>query len=273
MIQRFSIGEFSKITGISAKTLRFYHEKGLLKPAVIDGESGYRFYDLRCFERARILTALKRLDFSLSEIASILDEAEDDRDLLDHLEHQKSRMNEELRRKRNILNQINQIITMEKLSRKIAADARSSAEVEEKTTDAILVAGIRTRGRYRDCGRVFGQLGRKLNRHIAGKAMCLYYDSEYREEDADFEPCFPVSKRLEIEGIDFHEIPAGRCLSLMHHGPYEDLGHSYARLFEAAHVEKSEISLPTHEIFVKGPGMIFKGNPKNYRTEIQIPIS
>ena len=228
MIQRFSIGEFSKITGIPAKTLRFYHEKGLLKPASIDGESGYRIYDLRCFERARILTALKRLDFSLSEISNILDEAEDDQDILDHLERQKKRMSEELRRKRNILNQINQIITMEKQSRKTAD---TSAEVEEKTTDEILVAGIRTKGRYSECGRIFGKLGRKLNRHIAGKAMCLYYDGEYREEDADFEPCFPVSKRLEIEGIDFHEIPASRCLSLMHHGPYEELGHSYARLF------------------------------------------
>ena len=54
------------MTGIPPKTLRFYHEKGLLLPAAIDGETGYRFYDQRCFERARIITALKRLDFTLN---------------------------------------------------------------------------------------------------------------------------------------------------------------------------------------------------------------
>ena len=46
------------MSGIPAKTLRFYHEKGLLIPAAIDGESGYRYYAHRCFDRARIITTL-----------------------------------------------------------------------------------------------------------------------------------------------------------------------------------------------------------------------
>ena len=41
----FSIGEFSKITGLSVKTLRFYHEKELLAPTQVDPQSGYRYYD------------------------------------------------------------------------------------------------------------------------------------------------------------------------------------------------------------------------------------
>jgi DNA-binding transcriptional MerR regulator len=40
----FSIGEFSKITGLTVKTLRFYHEQQLLPPASIDDRSGYRYY-------------------------------------------------------------------------------------------------------------------------------------------------------------------------------------------------------------------------------------
>ena len=39
----FSIGEFSKITSLPVKTLRFYHEKGLLVPARIEPETGYRY--------------------------------------------------------------------------------------------------------------------------------------------------------------------------------------------------------------------------------------
>ncbi len=36
----FSIGEFSKVTGLTVKTLRFYHEQGLLVPSCIDEETG-----------------------------------------------------------------------------------------------------------------------------------------------------------------------------------------------------------------------------------------
>ena len=39
-----SIGDFSRATHLSIKTLRYYHEVGLLEPAVIDPDSGYRYY-------------------------------------------------------------------------------------------------------------------------------------------------------------------------------------------------------------------------------------
>jgi DNA-binding transcriptional MerR regulator len=41
----FTIGEFSKVTGLSVKTLRFYHEEGLLVPTSVDDATGYRYYD------------------------------------------------------------------------------------------------------------------------------------------------------------------------------------------------------------------------------------
>ncbi|MBN1962758.1 MAG: MerR family DNA-binding transcriptional regulator [Deltaproteobacteria bacterium] len=41
----YSIGEFSRITGISIKALRFYHEKQILIPAVIDEQTNYRYYN------------------------------------------------------------------------------------------------------------------------------------------------------------------------------------------------------------------------------------
>ena len=43
----FSIGEFSTITGITVRTLRFYHELGLLVPAAVDPATNYRTYDER----------------------------------------------------------------------------------------------------------------------------------------------------------------------------------------------------------------------------------
>jgi DNA-binding transcriptional MerR regulator len=51
----FSIGEFSKIAGLSIKTLRFYHEEGLLAPALVDERTGYRYYDHGRVEKARTI--------------------------------------------------------------------------------------------------------------------------------------------------------------------------------------------------------------------------
>jgi hypothetical protein len=85
--------------------------------------------------------------------------------------------------------------------------------IEEKVTDPIVVAGIRTKGRYADCGPAFARIGRSLGRYINGKPLMLHYDSEFYE-----------------------------------------------------------IQVPTREIYHKGPGMIFRGNPKNYLTEIQMLI-
>jgi len=50
----YSIGEFSQITGLSVKTLRFYHEKGILLPSSVDEATGYRFYQPDKIEKARI---------------------------------------------------------------------------------------------------------------------------------------------------------------------------------------------------------------------------
>ena len=50
----YSIGEFSKITGLSVKTLRFYHAKDVLIPSCVDDSSGYRYYDRSNVEKARV---------------------------------------------------------------------------------------------------------------------------------------------------------------------------------------------------------------------------
>ena len=61
-------------------------------------------------------------------------------------------------------------------------------------------------------------------------------------------------------------------MSLLHSGPYEELGRSYEKAFAYIHDHGYEIELPTREVYIKGPGMIFKGNPAKYLTEIQVLI-
>ena len=82
----------------------------------------------------------------------------------------------------------------------------------------------------------------------------------------------PVRKGKAVEGISVRELPGGRCVSLLHKGPYEQLGRSYAKILTYLKDKGYECVLPTREVYLKGPGMIFKGNPKNYLTEIQMMV-
>jgi effector-binding domain-containing protein len=149
----------------------------------------------------------------------------------------------------------------------------ASFEVEEKTLAAMLIAGIRMKGRYSDCGPAFAKLGRRCGFRINGKPMMLIYDMEYREEDADFEPCMPVRGGKSGDGIDVRELPGGRAVTLLHQGPYDELGRSYAKVLDYIKQKGYCAQTPCREVYLKGPGMIFKGNPKKYLTEIQMLIA
>ena len=63
------------------------------------------------------------------------------------------------------------------------------------------------------------------------------------------------------------------CIALVHKGPYPALGGSYARILARVREKGLNVLLPTREIYLKGPGVIFRGNPKMYLTEIQLPLA
>jgi effector-binding domain-containing protein len=148
----------------------------------------------------------------------------------------------------------------------------STLQVEEKVVDTLLIAGVRMKGKYSDSGKGFSQIGRSLGRYISGKCFLLHYDTEYQEEDADFEACMPLRQGKAVAGISIRELPGGPCVSLLHKGPYDELGRSYERILAYIKEKGYEIVVPTREVYVKGPGMIFRGNPKNYLTEIQMLV-
>lgn len=99
--------------------------------------------------------------------------------------------------------------------------------------------------------------------------MRLHYDAEYKEAAADFEACFPVRAIVEADGVDVRELPGGPCVALVYHRPYDQLGRSCARVLQYLKEKGYKTLLPTREVYLKGPGMIFKGNPRHYLTEIQ----
>lgn len=266
----FSIGEFSRVTGLTVKTLRFYHEAGVLVPTHVDDETGYRYYALPLVETARIVAQLRELDFPVSEIAEILAGHDDEADILDYLERRKQALQDRLRQDRDRLRSLDRIISTQREAREAMTNA--TYQVEEKMVDRLLIAGVRMQGPYSACGQGFARIGRKFGRHICGKPFLLHYDTEYKEHDADFEACMPIKKGSPADGIDVRELPAIRCVSLLHKGPWHELGRSYATILQYVQERGYEIEVPTREVYIKGPGMIFKGNPKRYLTEIQLPI-
>jgi DNA-binding transcriptional MerR regulator len=66
------IGRFSRLTGLTVKALRHYDELGLLRPAAVDPETGYRSYSSDQVARAEWIRLLRRLEVPLDDIATIL---------------------------------------------------------------------------------------------------------------------------------------------------------------------------------------------------------
>ncbi len=67
-----SIGRFSKRIGIPVSHLRHYHEVGLLRPAYVDPESGYRYYAIAQKEAAEVIGILRSIDMPVRDIQRLL---------------------------------------------------------------------------------------------------------------------------------------------------------------------------------------------------------
>lgn len=187
----YSIGEFSRISGLSIKALRLYHEKGLLVPGDIDTSSGYRYYDHKNAERARIIKYLRDMEFSLSEVSEILKDAGDEADVAEFFEKKRQEIVSRIRQQKTIVKNLDEIINREKEA--IMASNGTEFAIEEKDLEPVLVAGVRYKGRYDEVGNALPKVAKAMGRHIAGQPFNLYYDAELKEEgDADIESAFPV---------------------------------------------------------------------------------
>ncbi|WP_336026812.1 MerR family transcriptional regulator [Geodermatophilus sp. FMUSA9-8] len=67
-----AIGEFSRLTHLSVRTLRRYHDAGLLEPATVDPASGYRYYSADQIPTAQVIHRLRELDVPLPDVARIV---------------------------------------------------------------------------------------------------------------------------------------------------------------------------------------------------------
>lgn len=266
----FTIGEFSKITGLTVKTLRHYHDIKILVPIHIDSESDYRYYNNSQIEKAKAITLLKNLNLTLPEISEVLSKYSDDSQMLVFFEKHVSEILQKIKELNKTSKTINELIKKEREAEMILS--KSQFNVEEKNIESVLVASIRYEGKYSECGKYFGAIGKSFGRFINGKAFNLYYDLEFKADNADIESCMPIKKGKSSSEIQVKELAGGKGVSLIYKGPYDQIGNSYAIIFNYIKSKNYEIIAPIREIYIKGPGMIFKGNPKNYLTEIIVLV-
>lgn len=100
-----SIGQFAEITGLTTKALRLYDRLGLLKPAVVDFASGYRYYSPDQMSTALQIRRLRGWQMPLTEIQALL-QAEDDETAIHCLDRHRQRITELLAEYERTLNDL-----------------------------------------------------------------------------------------------------------------------------------------------------------------------
>jgi DNA-binding transcriptional MerR regulator len=239
----YKIGEFSKITNLTVKTLRYYDEQNILTPSYRNEENSYRFYDEQDFKKAKLITLLRNLEFSISEIKDLLNNYEDPSDLSYFLDEKKRLIEERIRQEKSLLEKIDLYIKPNQME-----DDGMNYKVEIKNLKPVTVATIRYKGNYTEVGNYFSKLFRVVKNNAAGCPFNCYYDGEFKEE-ADIEACVPISKFAEYSDITTKKLPEIKALYTQHIGPYENLGIAYKAIFDYA--QKNNIKFPQEKCMLK----------------------
>ncbi len=263
----YRIGDFALITRLSVKSLRNYHDLELLTPTRIDSENGYRFYDESLISRARIITVLKAWNFSLQEIREILESCSDDHEVIHIIKQKKQEIQTRIKALKSIEGELSLLIENEKENK----DMKYKTEIEIKETEELNIISITYKGPFSDCGKYIGKLYKAAKGKAAGKVFSLYSE-DVNHDDPEGTVCLPVKKEVEGPGIEYRTIPAGKVISLIHIGPYDTIGNSYQKLVDYRNENSLEQTGPYREIYIKGPGFLFPGNPAKYVSEIQMYI-
>lgn len=259
------IGEFSKLSHLTIKALRFYEKEGLLMPASIDEWSGYRFYETNQLEVAAKIKAYRQLDFSIDEIKAILSGKNRKaifRTKLTTLQKQKEDIDVRL----SIINHI-------------LEDEEMKYQVTVKEIPSIIVYYSEVKlANYSDMMQYIPAIGeecRKLNPDLKciepSYEFCEYLDEVHKEKDVLLRHNEAVTTfGKENERIKFREIPATKVLSIFHKGAYDQIGEAYAFIMKYAEENGYQVSGLARERYIDG--IWNKTSMDEWLTEIQLPI-
>ncbi len=267
----FKIGDFSKLSQVTVKTLRHYDELGLFKPIEVDQFTGYRYYSADQMPKLYRILALKDLGLTLEKIARMIDGNLSVEQIRTILHQQQVQLQQHIVDEENRLNRVQTMLQqIEK------EDNMTSYNVIVKDVPEIRVASIRgIIPTYNEIGKLFDILCPFLNQNkivMTGPAMAIDYDDEYREKDVDVEVVIPISGEIpDHSQVKIHILPSiQQAASTIHIGSYQNFREAYRHLMQWIQDNQYQIIGPDREIYLRGPGETT--NPEEYITEIQIPV-
>lgn len=264
MTASVTIGEFSRLTHLSVKTLHHYHDIGLLTPARIDPSSGYRRYETAQVRTAQLIRRLRELDMPLPQVRELVEAPDPDsrnRVLQRHLEQ----MEAELVRTQQVVASLRSMLV-----------PAGGLQVEYRTLPAFTALAIRDHVDRSDigpwCEASFPALYAAIERAggvPAGPGGATYADEFFTEDAGEVVAYVPFDRP--VEAFELARLPAGRFAIAVHEGDLVDFDRTYGAL--GSHVAEHGTGAPgpIREVYVVGPGDA--DDPALFRTEVCWPIN
>ncbi len=109
----YKVGEFCRMTGLSKETLRYYAQIKLLEPVYIDPRNNYRYYDNGSYLVARLLVYLRKFDFSIQEMLTVVND-ESFEHLEDLIKEKRRNLLQEVHRLQTTIKEMDEFFEMEK---------------------------------------------------------------------------------------------------------------------------------------------------------------
>ncbi|MDH6120765.1 MerR family transcriptional regulator [Kitasatospora sp. GAS204B] len=269
MTSYLSIGDFARATHLTVKTLRHYHEIGLLEPAEVDPQTGYRRYSVEQLPTAQVVRRFRDLGMPLEEVRTVLaasDVAARNRHISAHL----SRLEEELGRTRRAVAALRDLLT--------PPGPEDAPAIELRSVGAIQAAAVTATVQVQDVGAWFqGALG-ELFATVAsqglretGPAGGVYADEVFTLHEGQvtiFVPCDgPVRPVGRVEPL---LVPPVELAVIEHCGPPSEVDRAYGAL--AGYVSRHALAVdgPIREYYLVGR----RQTPDSalWRTEVCWPV-
>jgi DNA-binding transcriptional MerR regulator/effector-binding domain-containing protein len=262
-----TVGEFSRMTHLSVKTLRHYHQVGLLEPAEVNPGTGYRYYLTDQIPTAQVIRRLRGLEMPVAEVKAVLSASETSvrnsliAAHLDRLEDQLSKTHSAVESLRNLLQHSHEV-----------------PAVEHRTVPAMPAVGIRQmidrEGALSWWQGALGELWgtvRAQDLHVTGPSGGLYGSELFQDGRGEATVFIPVDGVVRPTGrVNAFIIPAAELAVLTHYGSPTDFDITYGELGAYATAHEISIEGPLREYYLVGADET--PNPKEWKTEIGWPI-
>jgi DNA-binding transcriptional MerR regulator/effector-binding domain-containing protein len=263
---RLSIGDFSRMTHLSVKTLRRYHEAGLLEPAEVDPFSSYRYYEAGQIPVAQTIRRFRDLGMPVREIADLLATGNPEARgqlISRHLE----RLEAQLEHTRNAVAALHRLL-----------DPAETIDVARRTTVETVAAAISETVARPDVLTWYGGAMDELDATLAdagqvatGPPGGLYDNELFTDERGRLVVYVPVAQPPRSGRVEPLVIAPTELAVTIHGGAHTDIDVTYGALGMWVDQHGLTIAGPVHETYLVGP----RDTPDEgaWQTEIGWPIS